>query len=42
MQKRFGELPEWVEKDLARRSETELGDLGVRLLEAGSLEDLLR
>jgi len=39
--KRFGTLPAWAEARLAGRTLPELEALGLRLLEAGSLEELL-
>jgi predicted transposase YdaD len=42
MIKLFGVLPEWAEKSLRAYSAAELESLGERLLDARSLEDLLR
>jgi len=42
IEKRFGAIPSWVEERLAGRSTTELEDLSVRVLDAQSVEDLLR
>ena len=42
IEKRFGAIPAWVEDRLAGRSTAELEDLSVRMLDAQSLEDLLR
>jgi len=42
LQKRFGPIPKRVEQRLARKSTAELEDLSVRLLDAKSLEELLR
>ncbi len=42
IEKRFGSLPAWAEEQLARRSALELEDLGVRVLDATSLEELLQ
>jgi Domain of unknown function (DUF4351) len=42
IEKRFGALPAWAEEQLAGKSLPELEQLGVRLLDAGSLEDLLK
>jgi len=42
IEKRFGALPAWVEERLASRSTSELEDLGVRVLDAQSLEELLQ
>lgn len=41
LQKRFGPIPTWAEENLASRSASELEELGVRLLEVGSIEELL-
>ncbi|MGA3241143.1 MAG: DUF4351 domain-containing protein [Bryobacteraceae bacterium] len=40
--KRFGPMPAWAEERLAARSATELEDLSERLLDAQSVEDLLK
>jgi hypothetical protein len=37
-----GAIPSWVEERLAGRSTAELEDLSVRVLDAQSIEDLLR
>jgi len=42
IEKRFGPIPAWAEERLASRSATELEDLSLRVLDAKSLEDLLR
>ncbi len=42
IEKRFGAMPGWVEERLAGRSTAELADLSVRLLDAQSIEDLLK
>jgi len=42
MIKLFGVLPDWAEESLSRCSEAELEALGERLLDARSLEDLLK
>jgi len=42
IEKRFGPMPAWVEERLAGRSTTELEDLSVRVLDAHSIEDLLK
>jgi phage terminase Nu1 subunit (DNA packaging protein) len=42
IEKRFGGIPAWVEERLAGLSARELEDLRVRVLDATSLEDLLR
>ena len=42
LEKRFGPLPTWAEQNLAKRPERELADLGLRLFDVASLEDLLR
>ncbi len=39
---RFGGLPKWAEERIANRSTKEIEELGVRLLTAGSLEELLK
>ena len=41
IQKRFGTIPAWAETRLAAKSTTELVEIGVRLLDAASLNDLL-
>ncbi len=42
IEKRFGKLPQWAEERLASRTAIELEELGVRTLDAESLEDLLK
>lgn len=42
IEKRFGTMPTWAEESLAHRTEIDLEELGVRALDAESLEDLLR
>jgi hypothetical protein len=42
IEKRFGAIPERVEEHLATRSTTELEELSVRVLDAQSIEDLLK
>ena len=42
IEKRFGALPSWAEERLAGRTTIELEDLSVRVLDAPSLEDLLK
>ena len=42
IEKRFGAIPGWAEERLASRSTSELEDLIVRVLDAQSLEDLLK
>jgi hypothetical protein len=42
IEKRFGPMPAWAEERLAARSTTELEDLSERLLDAQSIEDLLK
>ncbi len=42
IEKRFGKLPNWAEERLASRTTIELEELGVRTLDAESLEDLLK
>ncbi len=41
MQKRFGTLPHWVDERLADETSDELEQLGLRLLDAQSLGDLM-
>ena len=40
--KRFGAIPSWVEAQLAGRSAAELEELSVRMLDAKSIEDLMK
>ena len=42
IEKRFGAMPSWAEEKLAGRSTAELEELSVRLLDARSIEDLLK
>ena len=42
IEKRFGALPGWAEERLARQTATELEALSLRVLDAQSLEDLLK
>jgi len=42
IKKRFGAIPGWAEERLAGRSPADLEDLSVRVLDAQSLEDLLK
>ncbi len=42
IEKRFGALPGWAEERLAAKSTAELEELSVRLLDAQSMEDLLK
>jgi predicted transposase YdaD len=42
IERRFGVIPEWAEERLAARSVAELEELSDRILEASSIEDLLR
>ena len=42
LETRFGTLPSWAEQRLAEASTERLEELATRLLNAGSLEDLLR
>ena len=42
IEKRFGAIPGWVEARLAGRSVEDLEDLSVRVLDANSIEDLLK
>jgi len=41
IKRRFGAIPAWAEQRLAKSSTAELEDIGVRLLDAPSLKDLL-
>ena len=41
-EKRFGPLPAWAEERLANWAARDLEELGVRMLDAQSLEDLLK
>jgi hypothetical protein len=42
IEKRFGTLPDWVEERLATASTSQLDQWTLRILDAASLEDLLR
>src|SRR2546426_8367574 len=42
IEKRFGAMPRWAEERLAGRSTTELEELSERVLDAKSIEDLLK
>jgi predicted transposase YdaD len=42
IEKRFGPLPPWAEESLTARTITQLEDLSLRVLDAESLEDLLK
>jgi predicted transposase YdaD len=42
IEKRFGAIPTWAQDLLAGRSSVELEELSVRVLDALSLEDLLK
>jgi predicted transposase YdaD len=42
LEKRFGVIPEWAEQRLNSQSVADLENLGLRLLDVGSLEELLR
>ena len=42
IEKRFGSIPSWAEERLASRSTVELEELSERLLDAPSIEDLLK
>jgi len=42
IEKRFGAIPAWAEERLVGRSTAEIEELSVRILEASSIEDLLR
>ena len=41
IEKRFGSVPEWASQRLDQLSEPELGDLGLRLFDVQTLEELL-
>jgi hypothetical protein len=40
--KRFGSIPPWLEERLAAATTNELEELGVRVLDAQSLEDFAK
>jgi len=42
IEKRFGPIPGWAEERLASRSAPELEELSLRVLDAQSIEDLLK
>ncbi len=42
IQKRFGAIPDWAEERLAARSAPDLEELSLRVLDAQSIEDLLK
>ena len=42
IERRFGPIPAWAEQHLATRSAAELEELSVRVLDAQSIEDLLK
>ena len=42
IEKRFGAIPAWAEERLAGRSAADLEELSVRLLDAETIEDLLK
>ena len=42
LEKRFGALPAWAEESLASRTWSELEGLSTRVLDARSLEELLK
>jgi Domain of unknown function (DUF4351) len=42
IEKRFGPVPTWAEDRLAAKSAADLEELGLRLLDAPSLDDLLK
>jgi predicted transposase YdaD len=42
LEKRFGALPNWAAERLAKLSTKDLEDLSVRVLDAQSLEDLMK
>jgi Domain of unknown function (DUF4351) len=42
MEERFGPIPRWAEERIAGLSTSQIEDLGVRLLKAGTIEELFR
>jgi hypothetical protein len=42
IEKRFGAIPAWAGERLAGKSAADLEELSVRVLDAGSIEDLLK
>lgn len=42
VEKRFGAIPAWAEERLTGRSAADLEELSVRVLDAESIEDLLK
>jgi len=42
IERKFGTLPEWVEQKLSQSSAQEIEAVGVRVLDAKTLEDLFR
>jgi hypothetical protein len=42
IEKRFGAIPTWAEERLTGRSAVDLEELSVRVLDAESIEDLLK
>jgi hypothetical protein len=42
IEKRFGDIPSWAEERLTGRSTTELEELSMRVLDAETIEDLLK
>ena len=42
IERKFGTLPEWVEQKLSQSSTQEIEAVGVRVLDATTLEDLFR
>ena len=42
IEKRFGAIPTWAEERLTGRSAADLEELSVRVLDAQSIEDLLK
>jgi len=42
IEKRFGVMPKWAQQRLASRTTEQLEQLSVRLLDAGTLEELLK
>jgi hypothetical protein len=42
IEKRFGAIPDWADQRLANKSHAALEDLSLRVLDAGSIEELLQ
>lgn len=42
IERRFGPVPSWVMQSLSQRSAQDLEQVGIRLFDAATLEDLLR